>query len=67
MLPYAKRQLLPFICFSEVVLGTVCGGTALKSSQSRGALQRWTPEPALAALVKLGVWLKSCADRREDF
>lgn len=40
VLPYAKRQLLPFIYFFEVILGTICGGTALPSSQSRGALQR---------------------------
>lgn len=54
---------LLFIYFFEVVLGTICGGIVLKSSQSRGALPRWVPELALAGLVRLGVWLQSCADR----
>lgn len=63
-LPYSKRQLLPFIyLFFEVLLGTVSGGIASKSSQSKGALQCWMLELALAALVRLGVWLQSCADR----
>jgi len=51
-----------------VVPGAIFGGIEWKSSQGRGALQHWTPELALAALVRLDAWLQSCADRgRETF
>lgn len=50
-----RGSLFLLFMFFEVLLETISDGFALKSPQSRGALQRWLVGPALAALVWLGV------------